>query len=301
MRRFPSKSRDFVKDRRRVFRTYLYVALLVGVGGWVLLIGLYFYRFPGGLSTRPEDWGVFGEYLGGVLNPILAFASFIVVLVALYENRIQAAEERRARRIETVMTAFTGLIERVTGTVRDFRYERTRVMPVGIASASASVDWVQGREAFRAMFQYALKSPYLHDTGTGDSPNAERYVMLMKKLDADWGYELGVYYRLINHLFTFIDLADLPLEERTRLANFARAQLSSYELSLLFYNGLWGEGRATFKPLAEKYGLFKHLRPEHLFNERDLTPGALYSETAFVGFDRRLEIWKGVEPTLDAE
>jgi len=300
VRRF-SKSPDSVKERRRLFRTYLYVALLIGVGGWLLLIGLYFYRFPGGLSERPADWGVFGDYLGGVLNPILAFASFIVVLVSLYENRIQAAEERRARRIETMMTAYTGLIERVNEIVHDLRYERTRVTPVGLASASASVDEVRGRDAFRAMFQQALKAPYLHDAGTRDAPNVDRYVALMKKLDAEWGYELGVYYRLINHLFTFIDMAELPLEQRTRLANFTRALLSSYELSILFYNGLWGDGRASFKPLAEKYGLFKHLRPEHVLDARDLTPGALYSATAFAGFDRRIEIWKGIEPTLDAE
>jgi uncharacterized membrane protein len=298
VKRFP-KSPDFVKQRRRLFRRYLLIALAIGLGGWLLLIGLYFYRFPGGLSARPEDWGVFGDYLGGVLGPILAFASFIVVLVSLYESRIQAADERRARGIETVMTAFTRLIDRIGEIVHDLHYERTRVMPVGLASASAAVDEVRGREAFRAMFQHALKSPYL--AGMHEAPNVERYAALMKKLDADWGYELGVYYRLINHLFTFIDLADLPLEERTRLANFARAQLSSYELSMLFYNGLWGDGRATFKPLAEKYGLFKHLRPEHMLDPRDLTPGTLYSEAAFVGFDRRFEIWKGVEPMLDAE
>ncbi len=300
MRRF-SKSPDFVKERRRLFRTYLYLALLVGVGGWLLLIGLYFYRFPGGLSERPADWGVFGDYLGGVLGPILAFASFMVVLVSLYENRVQTAEERRARRIDTVMTAFTGLVERVNAIVHDLRYERTRVTPVGLASASASVDEVRGRDAFRAMFLQALKAPFLHDAGTRNAPNVDRYVALMKKLDAEWGYELGVYYRLINHLFTFIDMAELPLEQRARLANFARALLSSYELSVLFYNGLWGEGRASFKPLAEKYGLFKHLRPEHVLDARDLTPGALYAATAFAGFDRRIEIWKGVEPTLDAE
>lgn len=293
-------SSGFVKERRRQFRRYLLVALLVGGGGWLLLVGLYFYRFPGGLSERPADWAVFGNYLGGVLSPILAFASFIVVLVSLYESRIQAAEERRARGIETLMTAFTRLIERVAETVHDLRYERTRVTPVGLAVASASVDEVRGREAFRAIFQHALKAPYLHEAAT-HAPSVERYAALMKKLDADWGYELGVYFRLLNHLFTFIDLADLPLEERTRLANFARAQLSSYELSMLFYNGLWGEGRATFKPLAEKYGLFKHLQPEHVLDARDLTPGVLYAEAAFAGFDRRLEIWKGVEPMLDAD
>ena len=299
MRRFP-KSPDLAKQRRRLFRTYVLVALLVGVGGWLLLVGLYFYKFPGGLSDHPEDWGVFGDFVGGVLGPILAFASFIVVLVSLYENRIQAADERRARGIETLMTAFTRLIERIAETVHDLRYERTRVTPLGLAAASASVDEVRGREAFRAMFQHALKSPYLHEAARA-APSAERYAALMKKLDADWGYELGVYFRLLNHLFTFIDLADLPLEERTRLANFARSQLSSYELSMLFYNGLWGEGRASFKPLAEKYGLFKHLQPEHVLDARDLKPGVLYAETAFAGFDRRVEIWKGVEPMLDAE
>ena len=240
MQRSP-KSRDLVKQRRRPFRTYLLVALLVGAGSSLLLIGLYFYRFPGGLSGRPEDWGVFGDYVGGVLSPILAFASFIVVLVSLYESRIQAAQERRARGIEAMMTAFTRLIEGVSAILHDLRYERTRVTPVGLASASATVDEARGRDAFRAMFEHALKAPYLHEAGTRDAPNLDRYVALMKKLDAEWGYELGVYYRLISHLFMFIDLAEMPLEERTRLANFARAQLSSYELSILFYNGLWGD------------------------------------------------------------
>jgi hypothetical protein len=189
----------------------------------------------------------------------------------------------------------------VSAILHDLRYERTRVTPVGLASASATVDEARGRDAFRAMFEHALKAPYLHEAGTRDAPNLDRYVALMKKLDAEWGYELGVYYRLINHLFTFIDLAEMPLEERTRLANFARAQLSSYELSILFYNGLWGDGRATFKPLAEKYGLFKHLQPEHVLDPRDLKPGTLYAETAFAGFDRRLAIWKGAEPMLGSE
>lgn len=300
MRRF-SSGPDFVAERRRLFRRYVRAALYVGAGGWLLLVGLYVYRFRGGLSARPEDWGLFGDFVGGVLNPILAFASFMVVLVALYENRIQAADERRARGLETVVGVFNGMLDRVTEVVRDLRYERTRVTPLGLATASASVDEVRGREVFRGVFLDALKTPYSHNYVRRDSPNLGRYVELMKELDSDWGYELGVYFRLLDHLFTFLDTADLPFAERTRLANFARAQLSSYELSILFYNSLWGVGRATFKPLAEKYGLFKYLRAEHVLDPRDLAPGALYAETAFAGFDRRLEIWKGTEPMLDAD
>jgi hypothetical protein len=300
VRRFP-KAPDYTAKRRRLFRRYLSVSLLLGAGGWALLAGVYVYRFRGGLSARPEDWALFGDYLGGVLTPILAFASFVVVLVSLYENRIQAADERRARGVETVLGVFTGVLDRITEVVRDLRYEGTRVTPLGLAAAAGSVDEVRGREAFRYVFHDALKARYAHERGSRNGSNRERYVELMKELDAEWGYELGVYFRLIEHLFTFVDTADLSLEERTRLASFARAQLSSYELSLLFYNGLWGEGRAAFKPLAEKYSLFKHLHAEHVLDSRDVVPGALYAETAFVGFDRRLEIWKGVEPTLGVE
>jgi len=275
--------------------------LYIGAGGWLFLIGLYVYRFRGGLSPRPEDWGLFGDYLGGVLNPILAFASFMVVLVSLYENRIQAADERRTRGVETTMYAFMQLLGRLQDVVCDLRYERTRVTPVGLAVAAASVDEVRGREAFRYFFQDYLKTPYAHGRVEREAPDVGRYVESMKRLEVDWGYELGVYFRLIDHVFTFVDTADVPHEERARLANFARTQLSSYELSLLLYHGLWGEGRATFKPLAEKYGLLKHLHPEHVLDARDLAPGALYAETAFVGLGRRLEIWKGVEPVLDGE
>src|SRR5262249_49973579 len=159
------------------------------------------------LSERPADWGVFGDYLGGVLGPILAFASFMVVLVSLYENRLQAAEERRARGIETLMTAFTRLIERISETVHDLRYERTRVTPVGLGGPRAWFDEWGGGGGFRAIFEPALKSPYLHE---GGARSVKRYAALMKKLDADWGYELGVFFRLLNPLFTFIALADLP-------------------------------------------------------------------------------------------
>ena len=277
------------------------VALYLGAGAWLVLSGLYIYKVHGGLSARPEDWDLFGAYVSGVLSPILSFASFIVVLTFVYEKRLQSAEERRARVAEAVRASLTARLGRLSEVVRDLRFERTLVTPLGLAAASASLDEVRGREVFRYMFQNPIKARYARERGSRNAPDLERYVELMKGLDADWGYELGVYFRLINHLFTFLDTANLSFEERTRLANFARAQISSYELSLLFYNALWGQGRATFKPLAEKYGLFKDLHAEHVLDPRDLVPGALFAETAFVGFDRRLEIWKGVEPMLAGE
>jgi len=64
VRRF-SRGSNFVAGRRRLSRTYLRVAIYVGAGGWLVLIGPYPYRIRGGLSARREEWGIFGDYLGG--------------------------------------------------------------------------------------------------------------------------------------------------------------------------------------------------------------------------------------------
>lgn len=46
------------------------------------------------LSQNPMEWGVIGDFFGGMLNPILAFASFIALL---YTIRIQSEELRLTR------------------------------------------------------------------------------------------------------------------------------------------------------------------------------------------------------------
>ena len=55
------------------------------------------------------------------------------------------------------------------------------------------------------------------------------------------------------------------------------AQLSSYELVLLFYNGLYILGK-KFKPLIEKYEFFENMDTELLVS---LDLMKLYDEKAF--------------------
>ncbi|EJB4434142.1 hypothetical protein [Escherichia coli] len=57
--------------------------------GWVtsililVVFGLYYYQFGGSSTTLSEDkeiWGQFGDYFGGVLNPILSFISILLLI-----------------------------------------------------------------------------------------------------------------------------------------------------------------------------------------------------------------------------
>jgi len=75
---------------------------------------------------------------------------------------------------------------------------------------------------------------------------------------------LGHYFRTLYHVFKFIDdsKAFAEYEDKRRYTSLVRAQLSAYELALLFYNGLApfpAHEANKFKPLIERYGLLEHL------------------------------------------
>ena len=61
----------------------------------VVVIGIYIYHFNSyAISTKPQDWGPFGDFLGGVLNPILAFCSFIALLYTIHIQQNELALTR---------------------------------------------------------------------------------------------------------------------------------------------------------------------------------------------------------------
>lgn len=73
----------------------------------------------------------------------------------------------------------------------------------------------------------------------------------------EYEHELGHYFRHLYHIIKFVDSS--KVSDKRRYTSFVRAQLSSYESLVLFYNCLSEQGAANFKPLVETYGLLKHL------------------------------------------
>lgn len=64
----------------------IFIAIFVSVATVVLPWAYTFHNTP--LSTDPANWGVFGDYFGGVLSTIIAILGFIAVIVTI---RIQNA------------------------------------------------------------------------------------------------------------------------------------------------------------------------------------------------------------------
>jgi uncharacterized membrane protein len=55
-----------------------------------------YYRYFGDFKIVPavDKWGQFGDYIGGVLNPILSFLGLIGLLITIYQNQNELAQTR---------------------------------------------------------------------------------------------------------------------------------------------------------------------------------------------------------------
>lgn len=87
---------------------------------------------------------------------------------------------------------------------------------------------------------------------------------------------IGHYFRNIYHILKFID--DSEVNDKKFYANLLRAQLSSDELGLLFFNCIGNPGKFKFKPLVERYCYFEHLP---LLNNIEKEQASLFHPAAF--------------------
>lgn len=91
----------------------------------------------------------------------------------------------------------------------------------------------------------------------------------------------NLYFRHLYRIIKYINESKLiETKDKYEYAAIVRAQLSEYELLMLFYNALnvKDNGIYKFKSLIETYALFNNLRIEELARHEDVD---LYSETAY--------------------
>lgn len=73
---------------------------LWGIGFFTfLMLFAYFVKFSGyGFSGKQEDWGVFGDYVGGLLNPVISLAALYWLTRSIVLQKRELQESREALR-----------------------------------------------------------------------------------------------------------------------------------------------------------------------------------------------------------
>jgi hypothetical protein len=116
--------------------------------------------------------------------------------------------------------------------------------------------------------------------GATPKPEGDMAVQAYLQVYAENQKDLSHYFRTLYHLFKFVKMADM--QDKRRYTSLARAQLSQFELALLFYDALTPippETENKFKPLIEEFGLLENLDRSLLL---DKSHEKLYAASAFI-------------------
>lgn len=180
-------------------------------------------------------------------------------------QKLQIAAQNDVLRIQNFETTFFQLLKLLNDIVnsidlRDFNGRITK-----------------GRDCFKTFLQ---RLHGFYNTATSENPQADRCqaaVIGYEKFYAAYQGEIGHYFRTLYNIIKFVHKSAVP--DKKLYTNLVRAQLSSQELLLLFYNCASSLGNEKFKPLVEEYALLKTLPCEHLFAPE--AHPSIYSEGAY--------------------
>ena len=219
-------------------------------------VGFYLYMFTGGLSGRHGAWREFGDYIGGVLNPVVALFALLVLVISLRQQARQFSEQHFERVFFEMIRLHNDIIKDLD--LRSISPKRVTV----------------GRDCFR-VFCDRLRKAY--DALPGLGPR-ERVVRAYDRFHDRHQHEVGHYFRNFYRTLKFVDKGDVAVAEKRNYTGILRAQLSSYELLLMFYGTVHPKGE-KLKPLVEKYAMLKNLETRLLFNSREETE--LFEQSAY--------------------
>jgi len=195
--------------------------------------------------------GQYGDSFGA-LNTLFTGLAFAGVAFTVY---LQIASERN-REKERKQSEFEGRLFHFTDSLRSLISH----MDVKNQADESS----RAKDCFKGILMDVMR--IAHDIHPGEDRPAKVVVEAYEAVYSRYQDDLGPYFRILYHIFRFIDKADI--EEKEEYADFVRAELSSGELCLLEINGLTKRG-AKFKRLMEVYNIAKHAPRGTEFDPQD--------------------------------
>jgi uncharacterized membrane protein len=93
--------------------------LLLGAVAAMVVQGMYWYKFaylPGAwftLSTDPAVWGQYGDYIGGILNPIFSSLAFSGLVITIVLQARQIDEAKKLANLEEMQRVQSTIANRI--------------------------------------------------------------------------------------------------------------------------------------------------------------------------------------------
>ncbi len=262
------------------------ILLFVGLSA----IFLPYYKLNGtkfwGSEIQISNYGELGDFIAGITGTLISVAAFILLYLTYKTQKQELSETRdilnkqhqtfEKQQFETTFFNLLNLHDSIVNSI-DFKTIHTTTSRYKVEK---EIEIKKGRDCF-VLFYRAFQIHY------GKVRSKQKSVSQLELIKTayenffeDHKTDLGHYFRNLYHIIKFIDRSEIM--NKQQYASIVRAQLSSHELLLLFYNGLSKYGK-KFKPLIERYRLLKNLHESDLLVQ---THKDEYSVDAFIRNNR---------------
>lgn len=227
-----------------------------------------------------NETGQIGDTIGGIISPFIAILAAWLTYKAFiiqYKANEQLKKDSKISSFENTFFQMLQMQQMITNNLflRGIFYTR---------DVSGPLRELKGREIFSFLYEMVDDDRMQFLNGStiqgGIKDNIDQFgIDYFSKTD-NLSF-LDHYFRHLYRIVKFVDDATI-LENKAKKYEYLcilRAQLSDYELGLLFYNCLSDNGIDKFKPLIEKYALFNNLRDKVLnnpHNDRSLYAAGAY-------------------------
>lgn len=264
----------------------VWVPVIAGIA-LLLAYGVYFGLVENLPKGGPDSWGQFGDFLGGLLNPVVGTITIVLLVRTLQQQgkaveyqRIELVEQRKELKLQREETErSTKALSAQNKAIQMQSFEQTffawlqsyrqfvnslqsgnlhgfLVLQHGVNTYAA------GRlETVKSLFEHWSKQ---HFESAGPKPLEPRFIE--KRAAYEESYKsnhaiLGPLLRSLYRLIDWIDKSPIPIGGKWHYVAIVRSQLTWPEMMILAYNGTTARGQ-KFVPLVEKYALLDNLEAD---------------------------------------
>lgn len=239
------------------------------------------------LSGAAEKGGSVGDFIGGTLNPILTFLTFMALLITIVLQQKELAETRNelaasARALEdqhasldrqNFETTFFQMLTLHNTIVNSIDLEWKNRQPKNYEDMSGdTLRRAVGRDCFKQFFANYKQNYY----EVGELEEKQRLQEAYNRFWERRQQDLAHYYRYLYNVLRFVHEYE-GISDKLRYVKLLRAQLSDYELLMLFYTALNKNG-LNYWVYIHDYELFDNLPLSMLIRQEHKQ---LYSDMSF--------------------
>lgn len=277
---------SILEKRISAFSTWAWI--FVAVGLMIGLVGtIYFFYWKS--DSKDFELNLLGDFLSGSVTSIWSLAGLFFIYVAFLGQKQQLLHQQleimySQLEVKNTRLELAGQKEEMriqNSTLRQQKVENTFfnllnlfssiVNSIDIRNVRTQVVISSGRDCFKIFYDELISNinsiNEVNENFNIENISVEDTIEAYDKLYNNNKADLSHYFRSVYHIIKFIDESEI--EDKKRYVGLLRAQISSYEQIVIFYNCLHKYGE-KFKILAVRYNLFKNIdeglfiNPDHI-------------------------------------